>query len=666
MKHYTDCSFVNTSAEFDKKLSQAPGNKFPREAIQNGIEAYLYSKKSSPRKEIKVFKVHPDLFFPFTELFKSEGIEKPICEKLVYHNFGDGMDAKKLRTILNGASSGDEKKMATTDNHGEGATITGLASNSLGLVYISCCDKKVSLAWLRIISTSEGLRLPVKHNFFGSIRESNTGFEDVVDITNEDCFNKLKLELDHDDLFDISNDWTAVIALGDNPNQKTYENPYASDKGEPGYWLQKDIFNRYFRFPEGISIKIFGGCGQSRLKNVFLNINSYEDEINDALEEKNKTGFEFEWVTDDITGIKIGYVFDPDDRGTKARRVLARGSSFNSYSAIIYKNECYSARGDGYSTPAGTWKSIAPACGITVANENFKILVELPVNIDIVPSSWRKGITYKTDPNRTEIDFGTVLSSGERICDTVKRNMPQWMKDKLKELDKSLVDNSSRQADFQKKLEDMIKPQLAQSGHIPGTQVSTGGAGNKSGNGNYTQGSNGIGSGHGNGSGGTGNKKTRFTFKTGQDLEVAPQFPQIKTVTDDEEWIGHGGGVDLKGKAAWYDTDNELLYINGNYNVVEIHAQRLLNEVPSEHPDIDDTAKKLAREAMEDRVCWHILNGLAKKATTSGWASEEISQSWNPMALTVGAADIIYANDSEYRKKMKEARNKLENKVYED
>jgi hypothetical protein len=248
----------------------------------------------------------------------------------------------------------------------------------------------------------------------------------------------------------------------------------------------------------------------------------------------------------------------------------------------------------------------------------------------------------------------------------VKRNMPQWMKDKLKELDKSLVDNSNRQEEFQKKLEDMIKPQQAQPGHIPGTQIGSGGAGSKSRNGSHTQGTNGNGPGSGNGSGGTGSKKTRFTFKTGTELEVAPQFPQIKTVIDDDEWQGHGAGVDLTGKAAWYDTDNELLYINGNYLVVENHAQQLLNEIPSDHPDIDDIAKKLAREAMEDRVCWHVLNGLAKKATTSGWASDEIIQSWNPMALTVGAADIIYANDSEYRKKMKEARTKLENKVYED
>lgn len=659
MKQYTDCSFVNTSAEFDKKLAQAPGNKFPREAIQNGIEAYLYSKKPFPEKKISVIKVEPDHFFPFSEVLERENFNQRLCAKLAYHNFGDGMDAKKLRTVLNGASSGDEKKMATTDNHGEGATITGLASNQgMGLAYVSCCDGKVSLAWLRVYKNAEGLRIPAKFNFFEDANQarSNSGFEDIIDITS--AFNISMLSLEHGNLFDTSSDWTLVIALGDNPGQNTAERPYKSDAKEYGGWLQKDIVNRYFRLPPETSIRIMGGCGQNRLPDNFLTVKSYEEEINEAI--KKHKDFKFEWVTDP-SSIKIGYMYEPESEGTKGRRVLAVGKGNPSYSAIIYKNECYSTKSD--TRDHASWKSVAPACGITVSNENFKVLVELPSNTNIVPSGWRKDITFMSDPGRTPIDFGTTLESGERICDMVKRLMPEWVKDKLKELDNSLVDNSNRQADFQKKLEEMLKPQKAEAGNIFGTLFGGGAGGNK-GSGKGSKSGDGNGPGNGNGAGGIGGKRRPFSWQAGQEVTVAPQFPVIKTVVDENEWQTKGGNYDLENKAAWYDTENEILWINGLYDVVDRHSSMLLEKYPSESPSIEDTARTLSRSAMEDRICWHILNGLAKKAISSGWTTDSINESWTPSALTVGAADIIYANADEYYTKMREERTKLENKVY--
>jgi len=666
MKQYTDCSFVNTSAEFDKKLAQAPGNKFPREAIQNGIEAYLCSQKTFPDKKISIFRVNPDYFFPFSEALRAEGFDQQLCAKLAYHNFGDGMDAKKLRNILNGASSGEEKKMATTDNHGEGATITGLASNQgMGTVWISCRDGKVSLAWLRVYRNIEGLRVPAKYNFFDDAKaaRANSGFEDIIDITNLPCFKKEMLAHDHNTLLDTSSDWTLVIAMGDNPGQNTAERPYKSDVKESGGWLQKDIVNRYFRFPPEISVRIMGGCGQNRLPNSYFTVKSYEEEINDAINDDitKNTGFKFEWITDDDTGTRIGYMYEPDSEGTKGRRILAVGKGNPSYSAIIYKDECYSTKSD--TRDHASWKSVAPACGITVSNENFKILVELRSSKDIVPSGWRKDITFESDPGRTSIDFATSLASGERICDMVKRLMPEWVKDKLKELDNSLVDNSNRQADFQKKLEEMLKPQKAEAGNIFGTLFG-GGAGSGKGGGKGSKNGDGNGSGNGNGSGGTGRKRRPFSWQTGQEVTVAPQFPIIKTVVDEIEWETKGGTYDLENKAAWYDIENEILWINGLYDVVERHSSMLLEKYPSDSSSIEDSARSLARSAMEDRICWHILNGLAKKAISSGWNTDSINESWTPSALTVGAADIIYANADEYYTKMREERTKLENKVY--
>ena len=651
MKSHTDLDLINKIAEFSKKLAQAPGNKFPREAIQNGIEAYQYSDPNThiPNKSVSVIKVDPDDFYDFSIILNSEGITGKLVPKLAYHNFGTGMNAAKLRKTQNGASSGEEKSMATNKNHGEGATITGLASNKgLGVIYVSCHKGLVSMLWLRVLK-EDGYSKPVRHNFY-SLLETNTKFSDVVDITQ--CFDIIKLQHEYPGLFQPTTDWTLAIAMGDSMDQDTGVTPFSTvsrNTTGQGMWLHVELYNRFFNLPTGVVIRMGPGAGQSRLKNAFYTFTSYEQDI---INGHNKyPEFKFEWITDDESGIKIGYMYEPAST-TPGRRALSTGHSILSYSAIIYENECYSTHGANTGGHK-LWKSIAHTCGITVCNDNFKILVKIPTSDDIIPTPWRKDIAYKHDPELQPIDFNYTLPSGEKICDMSKRLMPQWVKDKQKELDTSISDASNIQDLMQQRLDNLLKTQLANAGTTPATGTGP----NPPQGGKYgpriNQGTNPTG----------GTNPIPKSVKASQNgyMHVGLRFPTIKTIVDEKSW-SETGDSDLTGRAAWYDTDNELLYINGLYQIIDVHSQLFMDEFQSDIASFDDEIRRISRAAMEERICEQVLYGLAKRSAT-GWEMDDITAAWNPGALTIGAADREISN--EYRKQVKAIKQKLENQPYE-
>jgi hypothetical protein len=144
-------------------------------------------------------------------------------------------------------------------------------------------------------------------------------------------------------------------------------------------------------------------------------------------------------------------------------------------------------------------------------------------------------------------------------------------------------------------------------------------------------------------------------------MHVGLRFPTIKTIVDEKSW-SETGGSDLTGRAAWYDTDNELLYINGLYQIIDVHSQLFMDEFQSDIASFDDEIRRISRAAMEERICEQVLYGLAKRSAT-GWELDDINAAWNPGALTIGAADREISN--EYRKQLKAIKLKLENQAYE-
>lgn len=664
-KYMSKAIFIKPDAEFDRKLSQVPAQMFHFEAVKNSIEAYQYSKKPVPKhKKIIVRPMNPDLFgYEFSAHFDNETLSE---KKWSIFNYGDGMSAEKLAKVLNGASSGDEKIQSAKDNHGEGVLIAGVKNNPLGVIFVSCCNSKISLAWVHQDRNTAGYSVVNRHDFFNSIAESNTKFTDILDVT--DAMNWLLLKKKYGQEFDPTYDWTLVIALGTNPSQNTCERPYHADSKPNANWFARDLYNRMYRNPSDIAIIIENGAGLSRggqtvqksdgpqrQNNTFT---TYEQDIiiNTTGKKAKESGVLFEKITPDAdTDLKISYIYEPPIK-YKDKNTGALSPWHISYSAIVHNNLAYSTRSTSVMLPYHhLWREIAPACGITVQQDRFRIIVELNTT-SITPINWRQDIAFDTGEMQ-RIDFKTVLPSGQRICDVVRHNMPKWYKDKMKELDTTSTDMSDFTEFFQKYLEAKLANQPVLSG---GTTVGGSGRTFKPVHAVPTdelwpptqpQSSS--------------SKKStpKRNTNTGK-LPSLPFFPKITYCFDIEEWKSKGGEYSnvIENKSAWFDSDNNQIWLNACYNELNIQVKEITDKVDCEASTYIDEVVEHVRNAFARRIAFIIANAIGKSGVQGGWDANVISQSHTPMALTV-AGDVFW-NKDDVIKKAKEVKTKLDNKVH--
>jgi hypothetical protein len=656
--------FIKTDAEFDRKLAQVPGQMFHFEAVKNSIEAYQYSKKPVPKhKKIIVRPMNPDLFgYEFSAHFDNETLSE---KKWSIFNHGDGMSAEKLSKVLNGASSGDEKIQSAKDNHGEGVLIAGVKNNPLGVVFVSCCDGKVSLAWVQRGQSNTGYSVVNRHDFFNSIAESNTKFTDILDVT--DAMNWEQLKKKYPQQFDPKYDWTVVIALGTNPNQNTCERPYSTDHKAVANWFARDVYNRMYRKPSDIDIIIENGAGLSRggqtvqksdgpqrQNNTFT---TYEQDIikNTTGKKAKESGVLFEKITDADTDLKISYIYEPPIK-YKNNNTGALNPWHISYSGIVHNNMAYSTRSTSVMLPYHhLWREIAPACGVTVQQDRFRIIVELNTS-NITPINWRQDIAFDTGEMQ-RIDFKTFLPSGQRICDVVRHNMPKWYKDKMKELDTASTNMSDLTEFFQKHLENISANRPVMTG-----STTVGGAGKTfkpayavpidtfwppAQPQSYSS-----------------KKSTPIRNTNTGKLPSALVFPKIVWCHDIEEWKSKGGEYSniIESKSAWFDTDNNQVWLNAGYDILPVQVTAITDKVQCEASTYIDEVVELVRTAFAKRIGFYIAGALNKSSVQGGWDAHVISQSHAPMALTV--AGEHFWNKDEVIKQAKELKTKLDNKVH--
>jgi hypothetical protein len=645
----------NTAAELDKKVKQAPGEMFHFEAVKNAKEAYDNSKKPFPEKLIDIKPINPALFFDIEYDLNEMEITDALCEnKLSIFNYGDGMSAKKLRTVLNAASSGDEKVQYITNNHGEGATLTSMVHNPLGMLMISCCDGIASLAWLHMVK--DGIyNVPERYDFYPSQFDATlagSDFQDILNITNTANWDELNAK--YDNQFTLDHDWTCVIALGTEPGQDTCQRPHHPDKNpEVQHWLARDLQYRLFRKPADLMIRIAKGMGvEGDYSREFL---TYEEGIQKFItsDKYKDTGVLFEWITEPVTNIRIGYLFEPSDLKTGKNIMKQRGPQQTTYSAIIYEDMAYSRYASSWTEFTDKWSQIAPSCGITVPKhqQRFRIVVELPSDANIIPTDWRQHITFSTG-DKQPIRFNSMLPNGQRICDIVKANMPQWMKDKLRELDTPTTVGDKLQTELANKLKELLANRKANiGGNSYGNRANVGRRAKHVATFPPSMPT-------------TRNKSATPTGGAGTQPRT-PSIPTLRFCNDVAEWNEMGGNYTnvIHNKAAWYDIDNQQVWLNGKYPVLDTQIAEVMQKVPCEHEDYHGQIETLVNEAAAARVGEFIIHCIAKTVERNGWDYDTLEQSYTPMALTPGAVDIFY-NREDVFDLAKKVRNRLENKIH--
>jgi hypothetical protein len=199
-----------------------------RELTENEIQAIL---RTPERSGDIVWDVDWDL------------LDRTGCYKLCCMGTGDGMSGPEMMEYINKLSSSIELQ-GLDANFGFGAKIAGCTRNPCGMVYKSWQNGSGSTAtlWYDDEQDQYGLlQLPVggdEYDYWAPLRD------------------EARPPL-------INNHGTIVSLMGETPEQDTFETPsilrQARKSAENGRWLRRYLNTRYFRIPDGVTIRVRDG-----------------------------------------------------------------------------------------------------------------------------------------------------------------------------------------------------------------------------------------------------------------------------------------------------------------------------------------------------------------------------------------------------------------------
>ncbi|MEJ0062461.1 MAG: ATP-binding protein [Alphaproteobacteria bacterium] len=210
------------------------------------------------------------------------------ASKLVIWNTGKGMNSQELHKMCDIASSiGKEKSL--TGNFGWVRKSLLCHPISTGMRYRSCKDGRVS----EVI-------LCKRESAYGRLRRTDEAGHicEVVDVT----------EAAQSEGYELSQDWTEVMLLGNHPNQDTVRDPYDGNPAQDAQWIATYLYHRFYRLPAGVRVILKKGTNK-------LDGNRAFDPIPARLERHFE---KYETVTT-THGIKVHYLYDaPYDKAMGA------------------------------------------------------------------------------------------------------------------------------------------------------------------------------------------------------------------------------------------------------------------------------------------------------------------------------------------------------------
>lgn len=592
----TALNVTNTSYLITRTIEQAPSEMMIRELIQNAIEASITAKEP----KISIQETDPSVFGFDEKVFGEFGFNN---KKLTFWNNGTGMSAKELREVTN-LSSSLNKIQRLDQNFGIGAKVTAMGVNQEGMIWISCKNKKVSTSLLRKEINSKGQANYCRYDFVDTDGESPTGYKDVWDISGIPTLP-----------YDTNEDWTAIVLCGNNPNQNTVERPYDGEEPKPSAWLINQIYRRFFRIPNTVSLRLEVGFSKNKDRNVrFLTILDHITYT--SITKPDKVIQEF--VNDkNGSGIKIWYVYDGPSKNQgyanqdKPTSTATGYATVASFSGLVYKNEIYDVATDS------KWKKIAGALGVLYSARYFRIFVELPDESNVQPDQYRQKI-LKPNAEKTEIQ---MLEYAREI----RENMPEWFKEKIREYAPSNVSSEDITKRAQQLLDELmvtVTKDKGQTGFLSPSKKK--GAGNSS---------NTVSS----------PKSKQIPYVPGSNFQIAATVPAIQFIRTEDD-LEKASATSLEHRAAEYIED-QAIYVNCMYEVIGKAVEELVAEYQTREEEIFEKIKDAAKEIASNEMAWlvtrAVVYSIAKKKRI-GYDQEEIEKALHPVSLTTHADSLIY------------------------
>jgi hypothetical protein len=510
---------------------------------------------------------------------------------------GDGMTGDEMIQFINQLSSSGGQQ-SFTGNYGVGAKIAAATKNPAGVMYQSW--KKGEGCMVRLeknASTGDyGLRQwPLKNGDYSHV----VPLDDAVRPT------------------EIGEHGTKVILLGVNSADSTIAPP--PEAASPSRWISKYLNTRYFRFPQGVTVKAREGWDSPRTdtdRNVLRTITgqkAYLDQhaMNSGVQQLSDAKVHW-WILKDEAAISNNSGF-----------IESAG-----HVAALYQDELY----DRATARAGT--AMLQRFGILFGTRYVVLYVE-PIGSN--------GRSLTTNTART-----TLLVNGEGLpwedwAYEFRENMPKRLADFVREKSAAVTekDHIGGIKDRLKQVMDLFRVSRyrpAPAGMYLADESSVVRVGRSPLSGNKSEGGGGSGrevgsTAKGDRDGEIGNIYHLFEKKGGTPSDKAnvDPFPQVTWVSlkNNSRTVDDG----MEDKAAKYIQNQNVLLVNADFRVFTDMIARLSKEKDFGLASLQAAVEEVVHQWFEQALVETVI-GVQQLRGSKEWGPEEIDRALSPEALT--------------------------------
>lgn len=502
-------------------------------------------------------------------------------QKLCIIDSGLGMTGEEMVEYINKLSSSIHQQ-SETGNFGVGAKISAAPLNPLGLVYLSWKENKGYMIHLQ--------------------KDPDTGNYGLRRFPNGEFWSRIQDDVKPEP---IDANGTMVVLLGQSMDHCTMDAPPLTKM--PKKWILRYLNSRFFKFPEGVTVKVREGWDLPRGdQHSFL---------------RKATG-QGVWLEDNSEA--QGVVKLPQAAATVHWWIIKTTADMNSghytpggHVAALFQNELYEL----VFGPAGYAR--LQSFGVVFGGERIVLYLEPDAKIvDVTANTARTQLLI----NNEQLDWPAFATEFRNL-------MPQELRDYQDD-----IGSASNQTDHRKAIKERLKT-IKELFHFGRYRQKIGGA-FKAVQGENTGGElseadekakNEATAPRGSRTASRGDIYALFTDDGGIDSEIidSPSDPEAKWISTSD---GSRSAGDLEDRAARYLPDQNLLLINADFraftDMVDRWADRY-DHVPGCRASVEDTT----REWFEQQLLETVMSALALKQGGK-WSMTELARLWDEHSLT--------------------------------